>query len=60
MVMLPTGSVRSCTGSLQTALGLSNRKSFRECHHKPAFTEGLIEMTIPNKGCQWLVLLGDK
>jgi len=34
---------------LQAALGLSDRKSFRECYLKPALAEGLIEMTIPDK-----------
>ena len=34
---------------LQSALGLSDRKSFRERYLKPALAEGLIEMTIPDK-----------
>jgi Fic family protein len=34
---------------LQTALGLSDRKSFRERYLKPALEAGLIEMTIPEK-----------
>jgi Fic family protein len=35
--------------ALQTALGLSDRKSFREVYLKPALNCGLIEMTIPDK-----------
>jgi DNA-binding PadR family transcriptional regulator len=35
--------------AIQNALGLSDRKSFREGHLKPALAEGLIEMTIPDK-----------
>ena len=35
--------------ALQSALGLSDRKSFRERYLKPALAEGLIEMTIPDK-----------
>lgn len=35
--------------SLQSALGLSDRKSFRERYLKPALADGLIEMTIPEK-----------
>ena len=35
--------------SLQAALGLSDRKSFRERYLKPALADGLIEMTIPDK-----------
>lgn len=35
--------------AIQNALGLSDRKSFRERHLKPALAEGLIEMTIPDK-----------
>lgn len=34
---------------LQSALGLSDRKSFRERYLKPALEHGLIEMTIPKK-----------
>ena len=34
---------------LQTALGLQDRKSFRERYLKPALAEGLIEMTLPGK-----------
>jgi Fic family protein len=34
---------------LQTALGLQDRKSFRERYIKPALAEGLIEMTLPGK-----------
>ena len=34
---------------LQFALGLSDRKSFRERYLKPAMDHGLIEMTIPDK-----------
>jgi hypothetical protein len=58
---------------LQAALGLSDRKSFRERYLKPALSEGLIEMTIPDKpnshlqkyrlthkGRQWLMQHGDK
>ena len=32
---------------LQSALGLQDRKSFRDRYLKPALAEGLIEMTIP-------------
>jgi Fic family protein len=59
--------------ALQAALGLSDRKSFRERYLKPAIADGLIEMTIPDKpnsrmqkyrltdkGRQWLVLHGDE
>jgi len=35
--------------TLQSALGLSDRKSFRERYHKTALDEGLIEMTISEK-----------
>ncbi len=58
--------------ALQSALGLSDRKSFRERYLKPALAEGLIEMTIPDKpnsrlqkyrltdkGRQWLPQHGD-
>ena len=58
--------------ALQSALGLSDRKSFRERYLKPALAEGLIEMTIPDKpnsslqkyrltdkGRQWLAQHGD-
>jgi hypothetical protein len=34
---------------LQAALGLQDRKSFRERYLKPALAEGLIEMTLPGK-----------
>lgn len=34
---------------LQAAVGLSDRKSFRERYIKPALDDGLIEMTIPDK-----------
>ena len=59
--------------ALQSALGLSDRKSFRERHLKPALADGLIEMTIPDKpnsrlqkyrltdkGRQWLAQNGDE
>ena len=35
--------------ALQSALGLSDRKSFRERYINPALAEGLIEMTTPDK-----------
>jgi hypothetical protein len=35
--------------ALQSALWLSDRKSFRERYLKPALADGLIEMTIPDK-----------
>ncbi|WP_367361073.1 Fic family protein [Syntrophus sp. (in: bacteria)] len=35
--------------ALQSALGLSDRKSFRERYLKPALADDLIEMTIPDK-----------
>lgn len=35
--------------ALQSALGLLDRKSFRERYLKPALADGLIEMTIPDK-----------
>lgn len=35
--------------ALQSALSLSDRKSFRERYLKPALADGLIEMTIPDK-----------
>ena len=34
---------------LQRALGLKDRKSFRERYLLPALEKGLIEMTIPEK-----------
>ncbi|WP_419649736.1 Fic family protein [Thiolapillus sp.] len=34
---------------LMTALGLSDRKSFRERYLQPALQAGMIEMTIPDK-----------
>jgi Fic family protein len=58
--------------ALQIALGLADRKSFRERYLKPALDESLIEMTIPDKpnsrlqkyrltvkGRQWLAQHGD-
>lgn len=58
---------------LQTALGLSDRKSFRERYLKPALDDGLIEMTLPDKptsslqryrltdrGCAWILQQGDE
>lgn len=35
--------------TLQAALGLADRKSFRERYLKPALANGLIEMTFPDK-----------
>jgi len=35
--------------ALQAAMGLSDRKSFRERYLKPALADGLIEMTIPDR-----------
>lgn len=35
--------------ALQSALGLADRKSFRERYLKPALADGLIEMTLPDK-----------
>ncbi|ABA89053.1 hypothetical protein Pcar_1812 [Syntrophotalea carbinolica DSM 2380] len=59
--------------ALQSALGLSDRKSFRERYLKPALADGLIEMTLPDKpnsrlqkyrltakGRQWLVQHGER
>ena len=59
--------------ALQTALSLSDRKSFRERYLKTALADGLIEMTIPDKpnsrlqkyrltdkGRQWLTKHGDE
>jgi hypothetical protein len=34
---------------IQNALGLQDRKSFRERYLKPALAAGLIEMTLPGK-----------
>ena len=34
---------------LLDALGLSDRKSFREIYLEPAIKQGLVEMTIPGK-----------
>jgi hypothetical protein len=34
---------------IQQALGLRDRKSFRERYLKPALQAGLIEMTLPDK-----------
>ncbi|MBU0908526.1 MAG: Fic family protein [Proteobacteria bacterium] len=58
--------------ALQNALGLLDRKSFRERYLKPALADGLIEMTIPDKpnsrlqkyrltdkGRQWLAQHGN-
>lgn len=58
--------------ALQSALGLLDRKSFRERYLKPALAGGLIEMTIPDKpnsrlqkycitdkGSQWFVQHND-
>lgn len=58
--------------ALQSALGLSDRKSFRERYLRPALADGLIEMTIPgkpnsrlqkyrltDKGRLWLAQLGN-
>jgi Fic family protein len=58
--------------ALQSALELSDRKSFRQRYLKPALDDGLIEMTIPDKpnsrlqkyrltdkGRQWLAQNGD-
>jgi predicted transcriptional regulator len=35
--------------ALQAALGLKDRKSFRERYLGPALAEGLVEMTLPCK-----------
>ena len=35
--------------AIQNALGLHDRKSFRERYLKPALAEGMIEMTLPDK-----------
>jgi hypothetical protein len=35
--------------ALQIALGLRDRKSFRERYLKPALDGGLVEMTLPGK-----------
>jgi hypothetical protein len=35
--------------AMQSALGLKDRKSFRERYLGPALAEGLVEMTIPAK-----------
>jgi Fic family protein len=68
-------AIRSEMGreALQSALGLSDRKSFRERYLKPALADGLIEMTIPDKpnsrlqkyrltdkGRQWLAQHGNE
>jgi Fic family protein len=58
--------------ALQAALGLSDRKSFRERYLKPVLADGLIEMTVPDKpnsrlqqyrltdkGRQWLAQYGN-
>ncbi len=58
--------------ALQSAMGLSDRKSFHERYLKPALSDGLIEMTIPtkpnsrlqkyrltDKGRQWLAQHGN-
>ena len=58
--------------ALQAKLGLSDRKSFRERYLRPALSNGLIQMTIPDKpssrlqkyrltdkGRQWLALDGN-
>jgi Fic family protein len=58
--------------ALQAALGLSDRKSFRERYLNPALADGLIKMTIPgkpnsslqkyrltDKGRRWLAQHGD-
>lgn len=34
---------------IQSALGLHDRKSFRERYLKPALADGMIEMTLPDK-----------
>ncbi|MEO5344580.1 MAG: cell filamentation protein Fic, partial [Gammaproteobacteria bacterium SHHR-1] len=57
--------------SLQAALGLADRKSFRERYLKPALADGLIEMSLPDKpnsplqkyrlterGREWMLLSG--
>jgi len=36
-------------GEIQKALGLKDRKSFRDRYLKPALEMGLIEMIIPDK-----------
>lgn len=59
--------------ALQSALGLSDRKSFSERYLKPALADSLIEMTIPekpnsrlqkyrltDKGRLWLIQHGDE
>jgi len=59
--------------TLQSALGLRDRKSFRERYLKPALADGLVEMTIPDKpnsrlqqyrltekGRLWLAQHGDR
>ena len=60
-------------GGLQSALGLADRKSFRERYLQPALADGLIEMTMPAKphsrlqhyrltdtGRQWLELNAER
>lgn len=44
------GAIRGAMSreALQAALGLSDRKSFRERYLKPALADGLIEMTVPD------------
>ena len=37
------------SSATQVDLGLADRKSFRERYLKPALTDGLIEMSIPDK-----------
>lgn len=58
--------------ALQSALGLRDRKSFRERYLNPALADGLIEMTVPgkpnsrlqkyrlsDKGRQWMAQHGE-
>ncbi len=47
--LLATISGEMSREALQAALGLLDRKSFRERYLKPALVAGLIEMTIPDK-----------
>jgi len=47
--LLQTMQGEMTRAQLQNALGLRDRKSFHERYLKPALSEGLIEMTIPEK-----------
>ena len=44
-----TAGILRQVGEIQQALGLKDRRSFRDCYLRPTLALGLVEMTIPEK-----------